>query len=166
VAVEQPGKPRTRLDVHTADGIGLEDGRTPLWGNFSDLQFYDLRHKPWPSRPGYKPYREDTGRVKITYKVYDLAGSDGPVTVLRGCDTRTGRDRVVLVTPVAPDDGPPDETLYIAGADRTWVAVYTEGYTTFGSGVWDLTAVDVATGRTRFGPAKPLTPTRPTARLR
>ncbi len=107
VMVKQPGKPRKRLSRYSAYGLGLEDGRTLLWGDFSDLGFYDLRHKRCPSRSGYKAYRRDTGRVKITYKVYDLASIDGPFTVLRGCDTQTGRDRVLLVTPIDPMPGRP-----------------------------------------------------------
>jgi hypothetical protein len=155
VMVKQPGKPRKRLSRYSAYGLGLEDGRTLLWGDFSDLGFYDLRHKRCPSRSGYKAYRRDTGRVKITYKVYDLASIDGPFTVLRGCDTQTGHDRVLLVTPIAPDAGPPDETLYISGADRTWVVMYTESYTPYFTGPWDLTAVDVVSGRAVHGPVKP-----------
>jgi hypothetical protein len=152
VTVEQPGKPRKRLSRFSTDGLGLEDGRTLLWGDFGELEFFDLRHRRCPSRSGYKAYREETGRVKITYKVYDLPSLGGPFTVLRGCDTQTGRDRVVLVTTIAPDAGPPDETLYISGTDRTWVVTYTEGYTPYFTGPWDLTAVDVASGRAVHGP--------------
>jgi hypothetical protein len=155
VMVKQPGKSRKRLSRFSTDGLGLEDGRTLLWGDFGELEFYDLRHKRCPSRSDYKTYGRDTGRVKIMYKVYDLAGLGGPFTVLRGCDTQTGRDRVLLVTTIAPDAGPPDETLYISGIDRTWVVMFTETYSPYFIGPWDLTAVDVASGRAVHGPLTP-----------
>ena len=53
------------------------------------------------------------------------------------------------------DNGPPDETLFVAGVDRTWVVTYEQGFGPYGSGPWNLTAVDVATGRTVTGPSKP-----------
>jgi hypothetical protein len=157
VALEQPGKPRKRLDEWTAEGFALEDGRTLLWGDDSvDLLAFDLRHEPCPSRPGFRVYRAPewpTGRVEVTTRRYEaLPFVDGEVTMVRGCDLRTRRDRVLLVSPVHVNDGP-YESLWVAGLDRTWVVMTTESYTTFGAGPWSLDAVDVATGRRVHGPS-------------
>jgi hypothetical protein len=158
VALDRAGKPRKRLDKFTANGLKLEAEHTLLWGDNSvDLGLFDLRKIPCPGRAGFTPIREPgwvAGQVEVTSRRYSLPFVDGPVTVVRGCDLSTRRDRVLLVSAAGLNDGGTEDSLYVAGVDRTWVVMYEQSSSTIGPGQWSLTAVDVATGQTVTGPDK------------
>jgi hypothetical protein len=143
VAVKEPGRPVRRLADYPATGLALEDGRTLRWDDYTGyLGFFDLRHERCPSRSLYTELARND-RVILTQHDY------GPATVfntvVRGCDTATGRDRLILQSFPEFDE----QVTSLAGLDRTW-AVFLQGevvrYDEDGADPV-LTVVDVVTGR-------------------
>jgi hypothetical protein len=123
VVVQRRGdRPRT-IAATLGSRLRLEDGRTLRWSNrYSTLGFFDLRHRPCPSRARFRPLLT-SDRVAITKAYY--GDDEQGATVIRGCDLATGRD---LVVAQAYEVFPEPTEVSVVGMDRTWVLVARSDY--------------------------------------
>lgn len=142
VAVKQPGR-RTRTLARAEGGrLALEDGRTLRWlsGDIS-YDFFDLHPIDCRSRSRFTPYAR-TDRVLLTRAIYRPNHSE--VSVVRGCDLRTGHDRVLVQNDsnigVASD-------LTLIGIDRTWAVFRQDAGDGRDYAVSTVTVADVVTDR-------------------
>jgi len=144
IAVKQPGKPVRTLASNSAYRLMLEDG-TLRWDEEYTSGFFDLRKRDCrEGRARYKPYAAND-RVRLTRGIY--GSSDEGLSVIRGCDLATGRDRVLLQN-YATFSYTSD--LQLVGIDRTW-AVFTQvQYDPRDADSWigALTVADAAGDRT------------------
>ncbi|RKQ90344.1 hypothetical protein C8N24_0145 [Solirubrobacter pauli] len=142
VAVKQPGRRLRRLDIYTGRPLALEDGRTLRWlSGDTSYDFFDLHPIDCRSRSRFTPYARND-RVLLTRAIYRPNHSE--VSVVRGCDLATGRDRVLIENDsnigVASD-------LTLIGLDRTWAVFRQDAGDGRGWDVSTLMLADVVTDR-------------------
>jgi hypothetical protein len=142
VSLYRKGRPVRTLEDGTAYSFALEDDRTLVWTRGDEYGFFDLRHRPCPSRSRAVEVARNAQAI-VTRAEYD----GGELSVLRGCDPATGRDRQLAQI---SSDTYQSVDLDVIGLDRSWALLSRrtsddkyEAYTQ------SLIAVDVASGRTR-----------------
>lgn len=142
VAVDRPGERPRRLASYAGSGLALEDGRTLRWyeGDFF-FDFFDLRPIDCRKRSRYTPWAQND-QVLVTRAQYH--GS----TVVRGCDVRSGRDRVLIQN--YSDVGAESELTFV-GLDREWAVFHQAEYWRDGGGPATVTVIDARTGRQSSG---------------
>jgi len=147
VVLERPGKPARRLDDEAIEGFKLEDDRTLVWSDYYELYFFDLQRKPCPNRSRYR-VRTRSDRFIVTSARYPDGFTDGPMTVYRGCDRKTGRDRV-LASSTYEENAAPDGTFEIGEITGSWVTFLEGSYSSYGSS-YSFTATNVINGRRTY----------------
>ena len=152
VVLERPGKPARRLDDEAIEGFKLEDDRTLVWSDYYELYFFDLRRKACPNRSRYK-VRTRSDRFIVTSARYPDGFTDGAMTVYRGCDRKTGRDRV-LASSGYEENAAPDGTFEIGEITGSWVTFLEGSYSPYGSS-YDFTATNVISGRRTYCVVEP-----------